>query len=252
MDPPTPIDAPVLLVVVAVALQALRRPVSREGEVIEHGPDASGRVGSGDGDLGHVAVVGGDDAVEDLGEEGEDPVRTVLDGAVGVEDRGVGEERGEAGPVLGVHEPEVAGLELFDLLDVEEALQPIGRVGHRGIFAPDLERLAEALLELKARLGGVDDDVPFILNAKTLADGQSFTFMTTDGPLDVLGMPSGVKGLDELITNVLEFDLGDGLVLLVCDLDDLIRMKRATGRTKDRIELEVLAAVRDERDGSDL
>jgi hypothetical protein len=55
-----------------------------------------------------------------------------------------------------------------------------------------------------------------------------------------------------LITNVVEFDLGEGLVLLVCDLDDLIRMKRATGRTKDRIELEVLAAVRDERDGSDL
>jgi hypothetical protein len=116
----------------------------------------------------------------------------------------------------------------------------------------NLERLAEALLELEARLRGVDDDVSFILDAKTLANGQNFTFMTKDGPLDALGMPAGVNGFDELITNVVEFDLGDGLVLPVCDLDDLIRMKRAAGRTKDRIELEVLAAVRDERNGSDL
>jgi hypothetical protein len=116
----------------------------------------------------------------------------------------------------------------------------------------NLERLAEALLELEARLRGVDDDVSFILDAKTLANGQNFTFMTKDGPLDALDMPAGVNGFDELITNVVEFDLGDGLVLPVCDLDDLIRMKRAAGRTKDRIELEVLAAVRDERNGSDL
>jgi predicted nucleotidyltransferase len=116
----------------------------------------------------------------------------------------------------------------------------------------NLERLAEALLELEARLRGVDDDVPFKLDATTLANGQNFTFMTKDGPLDVLGMPSGVNGFDELITNVVEFDLGDGLVLQVCDLDDLIRMKRAAGRAKDRIELEVLAAVREERSESDL
>jgi len=116
----------------------------------------------------------------------------------------------------------------------------------------NLERLAEALLELDARLRGVDDDVAFILDATTISNGQSFTFMTKDGPLDVLGMPSGVDGFDELITNVVEFDLGGGLVLPVCDLDDLIRMKRAAGRTKDRIELEVLAAVREERSKSDL
>jgi len=34
----------------------------------------------------------------------------------------------------------------------------------------------------------------------------------------------------------------------VADIDDLIRMKRAAGRRKDRIELEVLAAVREERE----
>ena len=39
--------------------------------------------------------------------------------------------------------------------------------------------------------------------------------------------------------------------MLVVSIDDLIRMKRAAGRAKDLIEVEVLAAVRDEleRDG---
>jgi hypothetical protein len=33
----------------------------------------------------------------------------------------------------------------------------------------------------------------------------------------------------------------------VAALDDLIRMKRAAGRAKDRAEVEILAALREER-----
>ncbi len=40
----------------------------------------------------------------------------------------------------------------------------------------------------------------------------------------------------------------DGLTVLVASIDDLIRMKRAAGRPKDLIELEVLGALRDELD----
>ncbi len=113
----------------------------------------------------------------------------------------------------------------------------------------NLERLTEALRELKARLRGVDDDVPFQLDARTLANGQNLTFDTTHGPLDALGMPGGVDGFDELSRNSVAFDVGEGVTVPVCDLDDLIRMKRAAGRQKDRIELEVLTAVRDELEG---
>jgi predicted nucleotidyltransferase len=112
----------------------------------------------------------------------------------------------------------------------------------------NLERLAESLQSLHARLRGVGEDVPFLLDAQTLANGQNFTFVTDDGSLDVLGLPSGVDGFEELSRNAVEFDVGEGLKLPVCDLDDLIRMKRAAGRPKDRIELEVLAAVREELD----
>jgi len=115
----------------------------------------------------------------------------------------------------------------------------------------NLERLAAALNELGARPRGVDEDVPFLLDAVTLAKGQNFTFTTDLCPVDVLGLPSGVKDFNELAVNAVEFDLGDGVVVEVCDLEDLMRMKRAAGRAKDRIELEVLAAVREEHERGD-
>ena len=40
-------------------------------------------------------------------------------------------------------------------------------------------------------------------------------------------------------------DVG-GIDVAVASLDDLIQMKRAAGRAKDLIEVEVLAAVREE------
>ena len=112
----------------------------------------------------------------------------------------------------------------------------------------NLERLAAALVELGATLRGVDDDVPFLLDAMPLERGQNFTFMTVLGPLDLLGLPAGVRGFDDLAANATTFDLGDGVTVPVCDLDDLIRMKRAAARPKDRVEVEILGAVRDELD----
>lgn len=114
----------------------------------------------------------------------------------------------------------------------------------------NLVRLAAALEELQARLRGVDEDVPFILDALTLERGQNFTFDTTAGPLDILGLPAGTRGYEELSANAVAMDMGEGLIVAVCSLDDLIRMKRAAGRPKDRIELEVLTAVREETDAA--
>lgn len=113
----------------------------------------------------------------------------------------------------------------------------------------NLERLAAALRDLDARLRvpGVEEDLPFQLDAEALRRGFNFTFTTSAGPVDFLGLPAGVDGYDELEPNAVPMQLG-GHTVLVADLDDLIRMKVAAGRPKDRIEAEVLAAVRDERD----
>lgn len=116
--------------------------------------------------------------------------------------------------------------------------------------APDnLDRLAAALVELQATLRGAPPDVPFLLDAKTLAAGDCFTFDTKHGPLDILGTPAGMRGgYAELVKRTVRFDLG-GLEVNVASLDDLIAMKRAAGRPKDRVAVEVLGALRNELEG---
>jgi predicted nucleotidyltransferase len=109
----------------------------------------------------------------------------------------------------------------------------------------NLERLAAALGAIHARLRGVDEDVPFLLDARTLAAGSNFTFTTDDGDIDILAMPAGVEGYEELTRSAESFDI-DGVRIRVAGLDALITMKRAAGRPKDRIEVEVLSALRDE------
>lgn len=109
----------------------------------------------------------------------------------------------------------------------------------------NLEGLADALISIHARLRGVEDEVPFQLDATTLANGDSFTFVTDAGNLDILGTPSGTAGYDDLLATATQVDLGD-LTIKVCDIEDLIRMKRAAARPKDLIEVEVLATVKEE------
>jgi hypothetical protein len=111
----------------------------------------------------------------------------------------------------------------------------------------NLERLADALRELGAKLRGVDEEVPFLLDAQTLAAGDHFTFTSSAGALDCLGTPSGVDGFDALARDAVSVDLGE-ITVAVASVDDLIRMKRAAGRPKDLIEVEVLSALRDELD----
>ncbi len=111
----------------------------------------------------------------------------------------------------------------------------------------NLERLALALRELRARLRGAPQGVRFRLEAETFAAGDHFTFETEAGNLDVLGAPAGVRAMEELERTAVVMDL-DGLLVRVASIDDLIRMKQAAGRPKDLIEAEVLGALREELD----
>jgi hypothetical protein len=109
----------------------------------------------------------------------------------------------------------------------------------------NLERLAAALRQLHAELREADRDAPFQLDGTTLAAGDHFTLTTDAGNLDILGTPAGVDGFDALERDAKVFRF-DGLTVPVASIEDLIRMKRAAGRPKDLIEVEVLGALRDE------
>ena len=111
----------------------------------------------------------------------------------------------------------------------------------------NLRRLADALRELNARLRGLAEDVPFLLDEQTLAAGDHFTFVTDAGNLDCLGTPAGTKGYDDLSRTAEPMQIGDRTVQIAA-IEDLIRMKLAAGRPKDRIEVEILGAVREELD----
>lgn len=113
----------------------------------------------------------------------------------------------------------------------------------------NLARLAVVLESLNAHLRGVEEDVPFRLEPATLRAGDTFTFSTDLGALDVIGTPAGTRGYDELVRNAEA--MGVGVVTVrVAALQDLIRMKRAAGRPKDRVELEILGALAEEIEGS--
>lgn len=110
----------------------------------------------------------------------------------------------------------------------------------------NLERLGAALGELGAKLRGAPPGLPFHPDRRTLERGDAFTFTTDHGDLDILGTPSGTGGFADLDANAEDALLGEDLVVRVASLDDLIRMKRSAGRPKDRVELEILGALRDE------
>ena len=117
-------------------------------------------------------------------------------------------------------------------------------------YANDRDNLAaldRALKRLHAKLRGAPENVPFLLDARTLAGGDHFAFATDAGSLDILGTPVGVSGFEELSRTAETMDL-DGLTVRVASLDDLIRMKLASRRPKDLIEAEVLGALREEID----
>ncbi|HET8673225.1 MAG TPA: DUF6036 family nucleotidyltransferase [Thermoleophilaceae bacterium] len=108
---------------------------------------------------------------------------------------------------------------------------------------PNLEALGDLLVELRATLKGVDEDVPFVADARTLRRVELLTLNTAAGELDLLAHPAGAPDYEALRRRALRVDVG-GFDVLIASIEDLIQMKQAAGRTKDLADIEELDAIR--------
>lgn len=110
----------------------------------------------------------------------------------------------------------------------------------------NIARLVPALEEIGVRLRGAPEDLPFQLDARTIENGANFTFLTPYGDLDVLGDVAGVQAFEDLAANAVERTVG-GLPVKIASIDDLIAMKRAANRTKDKLMVEDYLVIADEQ-----
>jgi predicted nucleotidyltransferase len=106
-------------------------------------------------------------------------------------------------------------------------------------------RLAAALSELNARLRGVDADKLGIdpTDPEVLASGASFTMDTDAGPLDFLHDVPGAVDYDQMRSRARQANAG-GVAVWVVGYEDLIRMKEASGRDQDLLDIRQLREKR--------
>ena len=107
----------------------------------------------------------------------------------------------------------------------------------------NLEALGSVLVGLDARLFEVNEDVPFVADADTLANVQLLTLTTSAGRLDVMTQPSGAPSY-EVLRNRATRERVAGVSVLVASIDDLISMKQVSGRSKDLADIDELEAIK--------
>jgi hypothetical protein len=111
----------------------------------------------------------------------------------------------------------------------------------------NLQRLAEALQELDARIRTPDseDGVLFPRDAAFLRNVELLNLVTRFGDLDLSFRPAGTEGFPDLAPHAIEMGIR-GLRVPVASLEDVIRSKEAADRPKDRRSLPVLRQLLEE------
>lgn len=105
----------------------------------------------------------------------------------------------------------------------------------------NLKALANALREMEARLRvpGDPEGVEIPLDERTFKDVSTLTFVTRFGPFDVLFQPAGATDYEGLVERAKRLERF-GTDISVASVEDLVAMKRVTGREKDAAHLAIL------------
>lgn len=107
----------------------------------------------------------------------------------------------------------------------------------------NVRRLTAALRSLSAKRS----DATGSPNLSALKRAEIARYDTPHGRLDLIARPDFEIDFDRLVRGAITTDV-DGHSIKFAALDDVIAMKRLAGRPKDRVELEILGALREEID----
>jgi hypothetical protein len=105
----------------------------------------------------------------------------------------------------------------------------------------NLERLADALRELEARVytESVPEGLSFDCSAPTLERAELWNLVTAAGRIDVAFRPAGTRGYDDLSEHAVHFDVF-GADVEAARLEDILRSKVAADRPKDRQDAVII------------
>jgi hypothetical protein len=102
--------------------------------------------------------------------------------------------------------------------------------------------LVALLAKWKGYLRGVEKNLPFIMDERTLRGAPIMTLTTTEGDIDVMDRVAGV-GDYNAVRKHSERITALGVSFRVLDLPSLIKAKRAAGRPRDFDHLPELEAL---------
>ncbi|MFN2604385.1 MAG: hypothetical protein ABR582_16725 [Gemmatimonadaceae bacterium] len=108
----------------------------------------------------------------------------------------------------------------------------------------NLDRLASALRELHARIytESIPEGLDFDCSRVMLLRAKTWNLVTDAGRLDLVFAPAEID-YDDLAKNAERF-MAFGVTFLAASVDDIIRLKEAAGRPKDRDDVAILKAMR--------
>ncbi len=109
----------------------------------------------------------------------------------------------------------------------------------------NLARLADALLDLDARILGPDGQRSLSTpTAPLLASSDQWHLITDHGPLDLITLPAHLGTFAELRARAHQVPLGE-LSIPIAHREDLLKMKRAAGRPQDLADVRLLESLDD-------
>jgi hypothetical protein len=108
----------------------------------------------------------------------------------------------------------------------------------------NLQKIVKALSTFEPRPRGFPENLPFVFDERTLQNGTTFTFQTKIGDIDLLSEIAGAGDYFEIEKTSVTMEVYDCQVKVI-SMENLIKAKRAAGRTKELLVLPELEALQE-------